>query len=206
MSGKVICIGRQYGSGGREIGQKLADKLKIPYYDKLLIQKAAQEAGLDERVVAQGEEKPVRFALSGNVFADEAGMMTSFYSPSQAVFEAEREIIQSIAEQGSCVVIGRCASALLPKESTLSVFIYADDADRIARVAKRNAITEKEAKQRIRRMDRMRRQYFDFYSDSAWGAPESYSLMLSSSIYGINGCADILTCSVNTVEKRDVHE
>ena len=199
---KIICIGREYGSGGREIGEKLAAALGVPYYDKLLIKKTALESGLSEEYIARTEESPVknfRF-LSGNLYADMAVMNNTFYLESQITYNAEKSVIEKIGAEGSGVIVGRCASNILPKEKRLSVFIYADKTDKINRVSERNGISEKEAASRIRRVDRMRRQFFDFYSETPWGQPESYDIMLSSSHFGIDGCVDILLNSIRQTE------
>ena len=117
MERTIICISRQYGSGGREIGEAVAKKLGIPCYDKCLIQKAAQEAGLSETAVAEYDEKGEDFgiAVSGNPFADTAALGEAFYSEEARVFEAERRAILELAEKGDCVIIGRWASACVPK-------------------------------------------------------------------------------------------
>ena len=199
---KIICIGREYGSGGREIGEKLAAVLGVPYYDKLLIKKAALESGLSEEYIARTEESPVKNFqfLSGNLYADMAVMNNTFYLESQITYNAEKSVIEKIGAEGSGVIVGRCASNILPKEKRLSVFIYADKTDKINRVSERNNISEKEAAGRIRRVDRMRRQFFDFYSETPWGQPESYDIMLSSSHFGIDGCVDILLNSIRQTE------
>lgn len=200
MNPSVICIGRQYGSGGREIGEKLADALRIPCYDKLLLQKAAQESQISQDLLKRNDEHPVRFGavLSGNTFADMASISHTFYSESQMTYDAERGVILKIAQQGPCVIIGRCASSILRKyENARSFFIYADMDDRLRRVMVRNALGEKEAQRRIRKMDRMRKEYFDFYADTPWGEPESYDLMLSSSRYGIGGCVQLIRESLH---------
>ena len=196
MEKMVICIGRQYGSGGREIGEAVAKKLGIACYDKCLIQKAAREAGLSESAVAEyderGEER--EFAVSGNPFADSAALSEAFYSEEARVFDAERRVILELAQKESCVVIGRCASAILRSAGLhpLSVFIYADAADRAKRIAARNLLGEKQAMHKAQKVDRMRKRHFDFYADTLWGEPESYDLMLSSGEYGIDGAAEII--------------
>lgn len=196
MEKMVICIGRQYGSGGREIGEAVAKKLGIACYDKCLIQKAAREAGLSESAVAEYDERGEvpEFAVSGNPFADSAALSEAFYSEEARVFDAERRVILELAQKESCVVIGRCASAILRSAGLhpLSVFIYADAADRAKRIAARNLLGEKQAMHKAQKVDRMRKRHFDFYADTLWGEPESYDLMLSSGEYGIDGAAEII--------------
>ena len=202
MKKTVICVGRQYGSGGREIGEKLARELGIPCYDKLLIKKAALESGLSEEFLARAEESPINSIqfLSGNPYVDMAGIANTFYSESQVAYNAEKEVIEKVTKQGPCVIIGRCASSILPREDRLSVFIYADEADKVKRVMKRNQLNEREAAHRIRHMDRMRKQFFSFYSDTVWGQPESYDMMLSSSKLGIDGCVKMIMDSLKGEE------
>ena len=143
----IICIGRQYGSGGREVGEKLARKLGIPCYDKLLIKKAALESGLSTDFISKTEESPINSIqfLSGNPYADIASIGNTFYSESQVTFNAEKEVIEKIAKQGPCVIIGRCAASMIPKENRLSVFIYSDKESTVKRVMKRIQSSEKDA-------------------------------------------------------------
>lgn len=200
MKSTIICIGRQYGSGGREVGEKLAERLGVTCYDKLLIQQAAQDAGLAEEAVAENDERPIGLCamVSGNPFADSAALSKAFYSEEQRVFEAERQAIVEIAAKGPCVIIGRCASSVLRSldYDILSVFVYADSDDRARRIAERNGISEKAALRKAEKVDRMRKRYFDFYSDTPWGEMASYDLMISSSRYGIDGTVDVIAKAV----------
>ena len=200
MKSTIICIGRQYGSGGREIGEKLAGRLGVVCYDKLLISRAARETGMSPETVAADEEKPIglSLAVSGNPFADSATMGETFYSEKQRVFEAESKTILELAEKGPCVIIGRCASSILRGAGydVLSVFVYADMEDRAERIAERCGIGTKAAMRKAEKVDRMRKKYFDFYSDTPWGDVASYDLMVSSSRYGIDGTADVIAKAV----------
>jgi len=200
MKDTIICIGRQYGSGGREVGEKLAERLGVVCYDKLLIRRTAKETGLSVNVVEADEEKPIGLgeAVSGNPFADNAVLGLTFYSEKQRIFEAESKTITEIAKKGSCVIIGRCASSILRAAGydVLSVFVYADMDDRAKRIAARNNIGIKEAIRKAEKIDRMRKKYFDFYSDTPWGEPASYDLMISSGRYGIEGTAEVIAKAV----------
>ena len=187
---------RQYGSGGREIGEKLAKNLGVVCYDKLLIRQAAKDSGLSADIIENDEERPIGLCevVSGNPFADSALLGATFYSEKQRVFEAERKAISEIAEKEPCIIIGRCASSILRGAGydVLSVFVYADTDDRAKRIAERNGIGIKEAIRKAEKVDRMRKEYFDFYSDTPWGEHASYDLMISSSRYGIDGTADVI--------------
>ena len=196
MKNTIIYIGRQYGSGGREIGEKLSKKLGLICYDKLIVQKTAKESGLSVNTVETDDERPVDFSemISGNPFADTALLSATFYSEKEHVFDAERKTILKIAEKGPCIIIGRCASSVLRESGfdVMSVFVYADMNDRAKRIAARNNITVKEAARKAEKVDHMRKKYFDLYSDTAWGEPASYDLMISSGYYGIDGTADVI--------------
>ena len=203
MKNAIICIGRQYGSGGREIGETLAKRLGVTCYDKLLIKQAAKEGGFSEEVVAENDEQPIGLSemVSGNPFADSVSLYETFSSAKQRVFEAESKAILEIASRGPCVIIGRCASSILRGAGydVLSVFIYADRDDRAARIARRNGIDMKAAARKAEKIDCVCKKYFDFDSDTPWGEPSSYDLMISSSRYGIDGTADVL---VNAVKDK----
>ncbi len=195
----ILCIGRQYGSGGREVGERVAEALRVPCYDKLLLQRTAHDSGLSESLLARCEERPAYFSamLSGNSLADTADMSNLFYSESQMVYNAEAAEIRRLARQGSCVIVGRCASAILDDYSGVrSVFLYADAAERVRRIMDRNHLDEAAARRRMHKIDHMRKSRFNFYSDTHWGLPESYDLMLSSSRCGIEGCVQIITDSL----------
>lgn len=196
MKGTILCIGRQYGSGGREIGEKLAKNLGVVCYDKLLIRQAAKDSGLSADIIENDEERPIGLCevVSGNPFADSALLGATFYSEKQRVFEAESKAISEISEKGPCIIIGRCASSILRGAGydVLSVFVYADTDDRAKRIAERNGIGIKAAIRKAEKVDRMRKEYFDFYSDTPWGEHASYDLMISSSRYGIDGTADVI--------------
>ncbi|MGM9682994.1 MAG: AAA family ATPase [Eubacteriales bacterium] len=196
MNNTVICIGREYGSGGREIGEKLAEHLGVICYDKLLLQHAAEAAGLSMTAVENSDEKPIGLGsmVPCNVFANSTAISTAFYSERQVVFDAQRKAILNIAANGPCVIIGRCASSILRSAGidVKSVFIYADDADKIHRISERNGIGAKEAEKKMIKVNRMRKKYFDFYADTPWGSPHSYDIMISSSRYGVDGSVALI--------------
>ncbi len=192
----IICVSRQYGSGGREIGEAAARRLGVPCYDKCLVQRAARETGLSPRAVAERDETgdALELSLSGNPFADTAALGEAFYSEELQVYEAERRAILALAQKGGCVFIGRCAAAILRQAGyrLLSVFLYADEESRARRIAARCGIDEKQALRKAREVDRLRRRHFDFFADTRWGQPESYDLMLSAAEYGVEGAAEII--------------
>lgn len=206
MGNFAICIGREYGSGGREVGETLAHELNIPCYDKLLIKQELAKNSVSGGVSDQLDEKLPTAILSGNAFADTAAIMQNFYfADGQAAYAVQRTLKRLVAEQ-SCVIIGRCASVFLAGLPLLSVFIYADDGDCLRCIEERNHISEEEARKRFKQINRLRRQYFDFYSDTGWGKPGSYDLMLSSSALGIEGCVELIKESLSYRKAVCSHE
>ena len=142
----TVCISRQYGSGGREVGQLLAQKLGVTCYDKLLIREAARESHLAESYLEQNEERLTDEILpfSGNPFADMADLSGVFYSAWDKTYQAEKRAVETIHDRESAVMIGRCASSILREDpNTLSVFLYAKDGNRIARIGERNNLSER---------------------------------------------------------------
>lgn len=202
----TVCIGRQYGSGGREVGQLLAQKLGVTCYDKLLIREAARESHLAESYLERNEERLTDEILpfSGNPFADMADLSGVFYSAGDKTYQAEKRAVETIHDRESSVMIGRCASNILREDpNTLSVFLYAKDTNRIARIAERNNLSERAARERMEKVDRMRRHYFNFYSLTEWGKPESYDILLSTDL-GLERCAETIAFLLkNKLEAKD---
>lgn len=204
----TVCIGRQYGSGGREVGQLLAQKLGVTCYDKLLIREAARESHLAESYLEQNEERLTDEILpfSGNPFADMADLSGVFYSAGDKTYQAEKRAVETIHDRESTVMIGRCASSILREDpNTLSVFLYAKDGNRIARIGERNHLSERAARERMEKVDRMRRHYFNFYSLSEWGKPESYDILLSTDL-GLERCAETIAFLLKSKLEGNSHE
>ncbi len=191
----VITVGRQYGSGGREIGTALAQKLGITYYDDLLLKKAAEESGLCENLFHSFDERPKSFLYS--VAMDPYSFSLNHLSPKgsieQQVYLATYDTIKKLADQGPCVLIGRCADyALKDRDDVINLFICAPLENRIARVAARNNLTADEARDRIKKTDRARASYYNYYSSKDWGDAKSYDLCIDSSLLGIEGTVELL--------------
>lgn len=191
----VITVGRQYGSGGREIGTALANRLGITYYDDLLLKKAAEESGLCEELFRSFDERPKSFlySIALDPYSFSMSHITSKGSIEQQVYLATYDTIKKLADQGPCVLIGRCADyALKDRTDVINLFITAPLPNRIKRVAMRNGISEDEAKDRIRRKDKDRAAYYNFYSAKEWGDARSYDLCIDSSLLGIQGTVELL--------------
>ena len=191
----VITVGRQYGSGGREIGTMLAEKLGIAYYDDMLLKEPAKESGLCEDLFRSFDERPKSFLYS--VAMDPYSFSMNHVMPKgsieQQVYLATYDTIKKLADKGPCVLIGRCADyALKDRDDVINLFITAPLENRIERVARRNGITRDEAKERIKRTDKSRASYYNYYSSKDWGDAKSYDLCIDSSLLGIEGTVELL--------------
>ncbi len=193
----VITIARQFGSGGHEIGRRLAQKLDIPLYDKELITHAAEESGLSEEILHYFDEKPTNSLLyslsTGSYSLNDGGVVNYSLPVNQQVFQAQFDAIRSLAEKSSCVIVGRCADYVLEKhEGLVSVFLYADLNDRIARVAEYDKLSLPEAKSRINKSDKRRASYYNFYSGKKWGVAGTYDLCINTSTVGYDNAVELI--------------
>ena len=192
MSNTIIAISRQYGSGGREIGEKLAQTLGFGFYDQHLIEMAAEKGNYDLKRLKEVDEKKANMWLYS--VPAENHIISGIRMPiNDMLFALQTEVIRQVALKESCVIIGRCADSVLKDEKKLfSVFIYADLPSRIQRIMKRNGVSEKEAAETIKKMDKQRSCYYNFYSDKRWGKRESYHICLDSGRLGVDRCVTSL--------------
>ena len=194
MAELYITIGRQFGSGGREIGKKVAEALGIPYYDKELLAVAAQESGLSHEFLQSYDERPTNSFLYSLVMGQHhlsTGMPGS--TVEQMAANAQREAVLSVADKGSCVIVGRCADYILrDKPGLVRVFVSADWDARVQRVCRRDSVTEKEAVEKIRKMDKTRASYYNFHTDRKWDSAENYDLCVSSSFRGPDRAVELI--------------
>jgi len=194
LTDRIITIGRSYGAGGRTIAQKVAQKLNIPYYDSQLLEKAAKESGLSIKYLESQDEQGI---ILPTIYQS-IGFGTKDYVPlEQKAANAQREIIEKIATEGPCVIVGRRADLILRGKSDIfSVFICASEQYRIQHIIKREGMTEKEAKQRISKADRERSAYYNQAAQGKWGQPECYDLCINTDRVSIDDAADLIASSV----------
>lgn len=193
----IITIGRQFGSGGREIGMKLAKDLDIGFYDKEMLDRASKDSGICKELFETHDEKPTSSFLYSLVMDTYSmGYPSSTYTEmplNHKVFLAQFEAIKKIAEEGPCVLVGRCADyALESYENVLNVFIRADLESRIRRIARDTDSTDAKAKDLIIKQDKKRASYYNYYTNKRWGDAESYDLCLNSSKLGIDGTVEAI--------------
>ena len=192
----VVNIGRQLGSGGREIGEKLAQRLGIDFYDKELINLASEESGLCREFFEKADEKASQ-GMVGGIF----GMRFPFFSdgvlPSMnclsndALFKVQSDVIRKLAAEKSCLFVGRCADYIL-RDNPRCVFVSASREDRIARLCRLHGISENEAEEMMNRADKKRSEYYNYYSYKTWGMASTYHLCIDSSVLGIEKTVDFI--------------
>lgn len=201
----IITIGRQFGSAGREIGNKLAAELGIKMYDKEMLDRAAKDSGICQEIFETHDEKPTNSFLYSLVMDTysmgySAGTMNDM-PLNHKVFLAQFETIKKIADEGPCILLGRCADyALESYENLMSVFIHADMNARIRRIARIYDLTDVKAKDMIQKADKKRASYYNYYTNKKWGDADSYDFCLSSSELGIDGTVKALKTLVELKE------
>ncbi len=200
MTDKVICIGREFGSGGRQIGEMLAQRLGVPYYDKEIIQLAAEAGGLDADFISAHEEKaPI---LAGGMI-DRISINNFAYQPSfsDTIFIQQCEIIRDIASKGCSVIVGRCADYVL-KGDCVSIFISADYDFKFAQVKGRMGpdCTDEQVKKYMNDIDRARKRYRDHYSGLQWGRACDYDLCIASDKVGFEGAVKTILAFLENLQ------
>lgn len=196
---RIITIGRQFGSNGRNIGKLIAEKLGVQCYDKELLQIAAKKSGVCEELLQNLDEKPNKSFLYSVVmdpYAFAYNFNNNNYTTNinQQAFQATFDTIKDLAERESCVIVGRCSDYILrERDDVLNVFIYAPLEARIKTVSERYpALTENKIKDQITKEDKARASYYNYYSSKKWGKMESYHLSIDSSILTIDKAADMI--------------
>lgn len=205
---RIITIGREFGSSGREIGEKLAETLGINFYDKELIALASKESGLCPEVFEKQDEKPVNsFFYSLVMDTHGMGQPLSGYMDvplNQKVFLAQFDTIQKLAKQESCVIVGRCADyALASFPNVTSVFICGNMEDKVNRVAEAFHMAKDKAMDLIAKTDKKRANYYNYYSNKKWGSAGSYDLCLNSTLTGVDGAVHIILEFLKAKDKEN---
>ena len=203
----IITIGRQYGSGGRDIGMKLAEKLGIKCYDNELLDRAAKDSGICQELFENHDEKPSNSFLYSLVMdtysMGYASAALSGMPINHKVFLAQYNAIKEIAKEGPCVMVGRCADyALDDNPNLISVFIYGDLDKRIRRIATKYDLTDAKAKELIQKTDKQRSSYYNYYTSKRWGDISSYNLCINSGILGLDETVNNLIDFIQRKEQQ----
>ena len=205
----IITLGRQFGSGGRAVGKKLAEDLGIPYYDKEILSRAAKESGICESLFENHDEKPTNSFLYSLVMdtysAGYATMGIQEMPMSQKVFLAQFDAIKKIAEEGPCGIVGRCADyALEDLDNVVTAFVHAPLEKRAERVAEYEKIDIVAAKKLALQNDKKRASYYNYYSNKKWGDAATYDVCVNTGKVGIYGAAEIIKNYVIMKESKMV--
>ena len=204
--GKIITISRQYGSGGREIGEKLAKRLGIPFYDKELITRAAKESGFSEAAFENVEKKATNsllysIAMGMNAYGNHDIGFTNLSLDDQ-VYLAQSNVIRKIATEGPGVIVGRCADYILrDKADVVHVFIWADLKFRKERAVKLYNMPEERAEEKIPKIDKRRANYYNYHASDKWGRAENYHLSIRSDYVGIDNSVELLANHIKFSER-----
>lgn len=205
MNQLIITLGRQYGSGGRLIGEAVAQKLDFAFYNRNMIDMIAEKSGLAREYITKREGK-ISSRLIWAPMAGNTGMgmlfTPSYYTNSDKMFFAQSEIIKEIAEKGNCVIVGRCADYILHEHTNcLKVFIYGDKKDRMERVVQQYGVEPAKASKTIDNTDSGRAKYYSHYTEMTWGDCRHYHLCIDSSRFGINGAAEMIVQAAKELMK-----
>lgn len=209
MGNLIITIGREFGSAGKNVGLSLSEHLNIPCYDKELLERAAKESEFCEEIFEHHDEKPTSSFLYSLVM-DANALGTYTTAPglldmplNQKVFLAQFDTIKKIADNESCVMIGRCADyALTDYDNVVRVFIRADEEFKLKRLMDRFKCDEKTARDLMKKTDKKRASYYDYYTSKKWGDSSSYDLCLNTSDLGVEGAVNVI---MNYIEVKKRH-
>lgn len=197
MANYVITIGRQFGSGGRYVGRLLAEKLGIPFYDKELLAEASRHSGICEEIFEDHDEKPTRSLLfslvTGLQMHSDASSMYMDMPLNHKIFLAQFDAIRRIAAEGSCVIVGRCGDYVLrDNPNAVRVFVKADMPSKIERAVKYYDVDPAKAEDHIRKADKQRASYYNYYASMDWGNVNNYDLCVDTGKLGVEGAVELI--------------
>ncbi len=204
MTNTVITIARQYGSGGRDIGRAVAERLGIPCLDKEIIAQTMRESGFSEELIKKADEKATNSLaysmMMGSYFFGSQPNYISQLPINDQIFLAESDVIKKAADKGGCVVVGRCGNFILrERKNRLSVFIHADKSHRIQRAIQEYGVPEKKIEDFLEKQDKQRAHYHSFYTDEKWSDLTNYDLSISSSSFGIENTIEMILAAAEIV-------
>lgn len=205
MKQRVITLSRQFGSGGSEIAYKLSQRLHIPYADKDIIAEAASQSGIAKEHFEKADEKRTNSFLFSLVSAHYGGSTTPLQLndiiTDDKLFIYTADAIKKLAQE-PCIIVGRCADDILHEKDVIRIFVYADMAMRVPRIAKLYDLNEKAAVTLIKKTDKRRANYYNFYTSKTWGAAENYDLCVNSTKLGIDATVEIIESFVKSYNKK----
>lgn len=207
----IITVGRQYGSGGREVAQKLSEIMNISFYDKELLAEASKDSGICQEVMENYDEKQGKrsfFSMMGGIQGRmDPGNMYLEMPLNHRIFLAQFDAIRKVADQGPCVIVGRCADYVLrDHENVLNVFIKASMDERIKRIQRIYKLDPIKAEESIRKSDKQRATYYNYYATGNWGEAVNYHLCLDTGALGIDGAVELIRRAVELRQEKAEEE
>ncbi len=208
MSNYIYTIGREFGSGGKDIGVALAKRLGIKCYDKELLAEAVKQSGFCTEIFENHDEKPTNsflYSLVMDTYSFGGYSSAPFLDMplNHKVFLAQFDTIKKIAEKESCVIVGRCADyALADRPNCINVFIHADLDFRSERISKKMNLSLNKARDMVQKNDKQRASYYNYYTSKKWGSSKSYDITLDSSRIGVEGCVDMILAYRDHLKKK----
>ena len=203
----IVTISREFGSGGREIGKRLADKLNVPFYDKELLEMASKESGIARELFVKNDESYTNSFLyslvMGTYPVSPDGRLNPELPLNHKIFLAQFETIKKLAEKGPCVIVGRCADYVLKEEpNVIDFFISGNMYDKKKRILERYDIEKPKVEEFIRKTDKRRASYYNYYTDMKWGDARNFDLCINSSKSGIDGAVDLMLAYIGIKENK----
>ena len=208
MGNHIYTIGREFGSGGKEIGVALANRLGVKFYDKELLKEASKESGYCAEIFENHDEKPTNsflYSLVMDTYSFGGYSSAPFMDMplNHKIFLAQFDTIKKLADKEPCVIVGRCADyALEDYKDCLNIFIHADLDSRIKRISKKMNLPANKAREVIQKTDKQRASYYNYYTSKKWGDSKSYDLTLNSGRLDIDGCVDIILAYRERMKRR----
>ena len=207
----VITMSREFGSGGREVGKKLADRLGIPFYDKELLEIASKESGICRELFDRNDEAYTNSFLYslvvGNYPVGSDGRIEPEMPINQRIFLAQFDTIKHIASQGPCVIVGRCADYVLKsEENVVNFFINGNKAEKKRRILERYDIEKNKVEDFIKKTDKRRASYYNYYTDMKWGEPKNFDLCINTSKTGIDGAVELMLAYLDIRQNAVKHD
>lgn len=200
----IICIGREFGSGGHEIGKRIAQNLDLSFYDEELLENAVEKTKIAYKKLQKADEKKAN-AFFHTVLYDTEDKNLRGLSANDILFEVQKKIILELAQDNKCVFVGRCADYVLSKENIkyISLFITAPFSDRVQRKKELLDLDEQSAAVLVQKTDKQRKAYYNYYSGGNWGKPYNYDVCVNSSSLGIENTARVLSLMMKDFEKME---
>ncbi|HIZ78793.1 MAG TPA: cytidylate kinase-like family protein [Candidatus Lachnoclostridium stercorigallinarum] len=193
---RIITISREFGSGGRELGRRLSELLQVAYYDKEIVTEIARRTSLSEEYVHQIIEQRPLMSFPISIGRSFYPMPDPLMEQNQAIYREQHQLIRELADKSDCVIVGRCGDYILRDLNPFRIFVYADMDAKIARCRERGKedppLTDKELKQQIKKMDKGRAKYYEFYTGQKWGDRLNYDICINTSSRSIKELASVL--------------